>query len=188
MENKIFINDLRIENSVERDDRLDIEGFCCHFNTTNLNNEIVDAKSFDEFFQLRKEGKLSPALNYNHTDTIIGGIDDIETFKEGLYMTAHINKNVAICKDMIIPLILSNDISGLSTEGFIKNGWDGIVTNEDDSYYVKSFILTGVAVCAVPADWDARFSLSNYLNEYRQHKEEEKREIEKNTSKWYLIS
>lgn len=184
--NKIFINDLKIENAVETDSLLNIEGYCCHFNKTNLNMERVDEHSFDTFFEMYVEGKLVPKLNYNHTDTIIGGIDDFDTRKDGLYIKAHVNKNVAICKDMIIPNILSGDLNAFSTEGFIKDGYDGIVENKDGSYYVKDFLLTHVSVVSCPADWDAKFSLSNFINEYKAQKEEERKEIEKK-SKWYLF-
>ena len=186
--NTIFINNLKIENAVETDSLLNIEGYCCHFNRANLNQEVVDAHSFDTFFDMYVEGKLNPKLNYNHdSNYIIGGIDDFDVKKDGLYMKAHINKNVAICRDMIIPNILSGDLNTFSTEGYIKDGYSGIVENEDGSYYVKDFLLTAVGVVPTPADWDAKFTLTNFINEYKTHKEEEKKEIEKASSKWYLM-
>lgn len=184
---KIFINDFKIENAVEEDNFLAIEGYCCHYNKTNLNDERVDAHSFDTFFEMYVNNQLSPKLNYNHnSDYIIGSIDDFESMEDGLYMKARVNKNVAICKDMIIPNILSKTLDSFSTEGYIKNGYDGIIENKDGSYYVKDFLLTAVAIVPTPADWDAKFSLANYLQEYKAKKEEEKKEIEKK-SKWYLF-
>lgn len=185
MENRIYINNLKIENAVETDSLLNIEGYCCHFDRANLNMEIVNAKSFDTFFDMYVEGKLNPKLNYNHTDTIIGGIDDFDIKKDGLYMKAHVNKNVAICKDMIIPNILSGDLNSFSTEGYIKDGYNGIVENEDGTYYVKDFLLTAVGIVPTPADWDATFTLANYLKGYEEDKR--KRESEEQKRKWYLF-
>lgn len=160
---KIY-NNFRIENAVDGDNFLQISGMCTHWNIPNLNMEVVDANSFNAFFELYDEGKLKPSLNYNHSDLIIGGIDSIEKKEDGLFMTAHINKTVKDCTDSIIPNILAGDITGLSTEGFIKGGYDGVEFLEDGSYYVKNFILTAVAVVPNPADWQAEFSIKNYLN------------------------
>lgn len=184
---KIFINDLKIENAVDNDKFLAIEGYCCHFNKTNLNSERVDEHSFDTFFDMYVNNKLSPKLNWNHDNNlIIGSIDDLTAMKEGLYMKARINKDVAICRDMIIPNVLNHTLDSLSTEGYILGGYDGIVENSDGSYYVKDFCLTMVAITPTPADWDAKFTLSNFINEYKAKKEEERKEIEKK-SKWYLF-
>lgn len=161
---KIY-NNFVIENKVEEDDFLRIEGFCAHFGRPNLNNEIVDETSFDEFFGMYGSGKLTPALNWNHTDQIIGGIDAISKKESGLYMTARINKSVPVC-GMIVPNVLKGDITGLSTEGFVKNGWEGVVENGDGSYFVKDFILTAVAVTPTPADWDAKFTVRNYMKDF----------------------
>ena len=155
----------KIENAVEDDKFLNIDGYACHWNVRNLNDEIVDENSFDTFFQMYGDGKLKPALNYNHTDLIIGGIDTIERKDDGLFISCHLNKDVRECRDSIIPNILAGDITGFSTEGFIKNGFDGVDFNEDGSYYVRDFLLTAVAVVSTPADWDAQFSVKNYVNE-----------------------
>lgn len=182
----IFLNGLKIENAKNKENIIEIEGWACHFNRANLNKEIVDEKSFDKFFDMYKNGVLKPNLNYNHSDQLIGGIDDIVAMNEGLFMQAHLNKDVALVRDTIWPLIESDDLNSFSTEGYIDNGWKGIVENDDDTYYVKDFILLGVAIVANPADWDAKFTLKNYIDEYRTQKEAEKVEIEKQ-SKWYLI-
>ena len=159
----ILYNSFKIENALTEDEKLIINGSCAHFGVKNLNEEVVDANSFNEFFSLYDDGKLVPALNYNHTDQIIGGIDSIEKKDNGLFMTAHLNKNVPLC-DMLIPNILSGDISGLSTEGFVKNGVDGVEFLDEGGYYVKDFLLTAVAVVSTPADWNAQFTVRNYLN------------------------
>jgi len=102
---------------------------------------------------------------------------------EGLSMQAHLNKDVALVRDTIWPLIESGDIDSVSTEGFIDNGWNGIIENEDGSYYVKDFILLGVALVANPADWDAKFTFKNFLDENKARIELENAK----KSKWYLI-
>lgn len=183
----LYFNNIKIENHSETPDRLNIEGYICHFNRENLNSEMVDSNSFDTFFEMYGEGKLVPIVNYNHdSNQIIGGIDTIETRKDGLYMKAFLNRDVKINSDMIIPNILAGTISGFSTEGFIQDGWDGIVELESGGYYVKNFILTAVAVTATPADWDAKFSLSNFIKEYKEKKEKESEET-KNRLKWYQL-
>lgn len=154
----------KIENAVKEDNNLVISGMAAHYNVRNLNDEIVNADSFNEFFSLYNDGKLTPALNYNHTDTIIGGIDLIESREEGLWLQAHLNGNVAICRDMIIPCILGNELKSFSTEGFIRGGVDGVDFNDDGSYYVRNFMLTAVAVVSTPADADATFTVKNYLD------------------------
>lgn len=153
----------KIENAVTEDNNLVINGMAAHYNVRNLNDEIVDANSFNEFFSLYNEGKLTPALNYNHTDTIIGGVDLIESRKDGLWMQAHLNGNVAICRDMIIPCIMGNELNSFSTEGYIRDGVNGVDFNEDGSYYVRNFLLTAVAIVPTPADSDAKFTIKNYL-------------------------
>lgn len=183
----IFFNNIKIENHSETPERLNIEGYICHFNRENLNSEVVDLNSFDDFFEMYNEGKLKPIVNYNHdSNQIIGGVDTIETKENGLYMTAHLNRGVKINDDMIIPNILAGTINGFSTEGFIKDGYNGIVELENGGYYVKSFLLTAVAVTATPADWDAKFSLSNFIKEYKEQKNQVVEET-KNNLKWYQL-
>lgn len=167
---KIYIqNTFDIQNAVEDDKFLKIEGYACHFNQMNLNNQIVDGHSFDTFFDLYNGGKLKPALNYEHTKNVIGGIDSLSLNDTGIYMFAHLNKNVPMNAEMIIPNILMGDIKGFSTEGYIKGGYNGIV-ELDNGYYVKDFILTAVSVVSTPADWDAEFSLSNVFKGFEAWK------------------
>ena len=162
-------NNYQIHNAIETDDFLKIEGYCCHFNKMNLNKEVVDENSFNYFFSLYNDGKLTPRLNYNHTDAVIGGIDKIRVEYGGLYMYAHLNKNIPLNNEMIIPNILAGDIKSLSTEGFIKDGYNGIQEIEN-GYYVKNFVLTGVSVVSTPSDPDAKFSISNFFKEYEEWK------------------
>lgn len=173
MDKKILsLNKLcKIENAAVDGDVLRIGGYACHYDVTNLNSERVNAKSFDSFFCLYNEGKLKPRLNWEHTDTVIGGIDEIVSKENGLWINCHLNQGVKIVSDMIAPNILSGDLDSFSTEGYILNGYNGIVENaEDDSYYVKDFILTAVSIVRTPADWDAVFTVQNFIDEFKANK------------------
>lgn len=165
MENKLYIynNEFRIENAVKEDALLRIEGYCAHWNKANLNHEVVDYKSFDNFFEMYNAGKLRPALNYNHSADLIGGIDNLERTDTGLYIKCHLNRNISLVRDMVEPCIDAGDLTSFSTEGYVEGGWDGITELDNDNYYVKSFLLTAVAVVAVPADYEARFTVANIL-------------------------
>lgn len=174
MENQnIYFDTIRIENAVNTDGRLDIEGMACHFLQENLNGEVVDAKSFESFFTLYNSKKLRPRLNYNHTDQLLGAIDSLETRNDGLWMKAHLNTNIAVVRDTIAPCIMAGDINGLSTEGFVAGGYDSIVENKDGSYYVRDFMLTGVSVVSTPADWDATFTLANFIEKFAKARGDE---------------
>lgn len=176
--NNIYLStDLKFNSVTDIDGFLKIEGYGAHYGVVNLNNEIVDKNSFNEFFGMYNDGKITPKLNWNHDgDQIIGTIDDIISDNTGLYFTCSINKDVKICQENLIPNIEKGVIDSFSTEGFIKNGYDGVIINSDGSYYVKDFILTALAVCAVGADYNAKFRLANFL------KSEETRR-----NKWYML-
>lgn len=153
-----------ITNAVEDDNALHIEGYAAHYNRANLNREIVNASSFDAFFKLYNEGKLRPCLSYEHDNTlIIGAIDNLESKKDGLYMNAHLTRSVPLCQTLI-PNILAGNISSFSTEGMVLNGVDGIEYMDNGDYFVKDFMLTAVSVVNTPADWDAKFTVKNYLD------------------------
>lgn len=184
MENRIYLNGLGITKVTNTENFVNIEGFAAHFEKANLNREIVNAESFNDFFELYNAGKLRPRLNYEHTEQLLGGIDSLEIKDNGLYMKAHLNKNVKMVSDTILPLIESNDINSFSTEGFID--WNDIVENEDGSYFVKSFMLTGVSIVSCPADPDAKFSLNSFINEYLEKKKETVNQINKNL-KWFNL-
>ena len=160
--NIFYIDGMTITNSVESDSRLDISGYACHWNVANLNGEIVNKDSFNSFFSLYSNNRLTPSLTWEHLDTVIGGIDELSCDDAGLVMKAHINKDVKICNEMIIPNIIAGDINSFSTEGYILNGMNGI-TEKEDGYYVHDFILTAVSIVRTPADYDAKFTVKNYL-------------------------
>lgn len=166
--NNILLGNYRITNAIENDNKFEIEGYICHFGVANLNKEIVDKKSFDKFFQMMDNKQIKPKLNYNHSENIIGGINKIDVVEDGLFMKAYINRDVAIVRDMIEPNIRSGEIDSFSTEGYVPGGFNEIVVNNDGSYYVRNFIITSVAVVAIPADPNATFTLSNFIDEYRK--------------------
>lgn len=183
----IFLGQYKIDNAVQKDDNLEIEGFICHFGKANLNQEIVDSKSFDTFFNMMENKQIKPKLNYNHTDSLIGGIHDIISVDEGLYMSAYLNNNIALVRDMIAPSILAGELDSFSTEGYIQNGYDGIVENEDGSYYVKDFLLTAVAIVPTPADPNATFTLRNFIAEYKLQKRAEQEKLQKDSKIIFFI-
>lgn len=188
MENKIYLNnpidDLKFTNG---DDKLEIEGYACHWNRKNLNGEIVMKESFDTFFSAYSKGTIKPVLNHEHNnDKVIGGIDKLDRDDTGLYIIAHLNKNIPYVNDWLVPNIVAGDIKNLSTEGFPVGGYNSIRINEDKSYTVLDFMLTAVAIVNHPADVIADFSVRNYLQSMPTDDEEEvKEEIKK--SKWFLM-
>lgn len=166
--NKIYFdnNDLLITNAVNEDGFLRIEGTAAHFGSPNLNGEIVTAESFCNFFQLYNDGKLKPALNYNHDSTmLIGGIDSIYIKDNALCCSAHLNKDIAFCKDTLIPMVESGDIKSFSTEGYV--GYNDIEEREDGNYFAKNFMLTAIAIVSVPADYKSEFCIKNYFDEMK---------------------
>lgn len=185
MEQKVRIyNDLDVLACNSADDRLNIEGFAAHFGRKNLNGEIVFAESFNMFFEAYGKGQIKPVLNFEHQgDKQIGGIDEIVREKDGLYVRAHINRSIPYCAEWLIPNIMAGDINKLSSEGIIVGGRDGVTVNSDGSYTVMNFLLTAVAVVKHPADWDAEFTVANYLKTVPE--EEAREDIER--SKWYLL-
>lgn len=187
MENKYISQTFKIENTAKDEKGLKIEGYCAHYNQKNLNGELVDENTYKAFFNLYEDGKIKPHFNWNHTDMIIGGIDTIESKEKGLYITCHLNNDVAIVRDMIAPNIIAGDLDSFSTEESPLNGYEDIVKLENDGFYLKNAVLMGVAIVSVPADWSAKFTIANYLKELEIEMENNKKEIEKN-SKWYLLS
>lgn len=182
----IYINNpvdgLKFTNS---EDKLEIEGYACHWDKKNLNGEIVYRNSFDTFFTAYEKGSIRPVLNHEHDNSkVIGGIDELDRDETGLYIIAHLNKTIPYVNDWLAPNIMAGDIKNLSTEGFPVGGYDSIRVNEDKSYSVLDFMLTAVAIVNHPADTLADFSVRNYLN-MKPTEEEVKEEVVK--SKWYLF-
>lgn len=184
MENKIIYlqNDIKLINLKEDDGKMFLEGYACHFDKANLNSQIVNAKSFNTYFDLLKKNAISKAImNWEHNlDKQIGAIDTITTDEDGLFIEAHLNTEIPFVADWLVPNIKANDLTGLSTEGYVYGGLNGIIMNEDGSYYVKDMILTAVALTNNPADVEARFSLANAVNEWNLENAVKK-------SKWYFL-
>lgn len=167
-------------------DRIDIAGIACHWNKANLNAQIVTDRSFDTFLDYYNSGKLRPIVNYEHQyDKQIGLIDRIAKEADGLYIEGHLNCKIQYVNEWIRPLIESGDLKGLSTEGTVLNGHNGIIQREDGTYIVKDFILTAVAVTSTPADWNASLTVRNYIDEYAALQKPEE-EIAK--SRWYVFA
>lgn len=164
---RIYSPELTIQNASEDGNRLNIEGWAAHFNRANLNGEVTDKNSYNVYFQMRNEGKIRTLLNYEHTDTVIGDVDDIECKNEGLWVKCHLNKGVKINDEMIIPNVLAGTLNSFSTEGIVQGGYDGIVELDNGNFYVKNLILTSLSIVRTPADWDATFSVANFLQTHK---------------------
>lgn len=147
-------------------DLLIVEGYGCHFNTENGNGEIVTENSFADFFAELKNGGQMPYFNYQHNATdIIGGWDEIKADERGLYCRGHINKRVALVRDTVLPLIESGDLAGLSTEGYTMGWYD----EQNGIYHAEKFMLLGISLVSLPADFAAQMIVKNDL---RMRKEE----------------
>ena len=171
MENKFYIeNRFELANAAQEDGFLRIEGFCCHFDIRNLNDQVTDSKSFDAFFEMYNSGKLKPVMNYNHDpNQVIGGIDDVAVMDDGLYLQARLNMSVPLVRDMIAPNVMAGDINSFSTEGRTLNSpHEDLVPLANGGFYIRNFILTAVAVVTTPADPDAKFEIRNFFDEYRR--------------------
>lgn len=159
--NKLYTSgDIQINSIQEDDNFLRIKGYGSHHNVANLNRQITDAKSYDEFFRLYRENKIVPLLNYEHDPyTVIGTVDSVTCDDTGLYFECSVNKAVKICDEQIIPNIKAGVLKSFSTQGFVS--YDDIVENEETgNYYCRNFILTDLAVVAHPADWQSEFEVS----------------------------
>lgn len=184
MENKIIYlqNDIKLVNLKENDGKMFLEGYTAHWDKKNLNQQIVDKKSFSRFFNMLNSNEIGkPIVNWEHErDKQIGGIDVVNIEDEGLFIEAHLNTEIPFVSDWLVPNIKANDLTGLSTEGYVYGGIDGIIVNNDGSFYIRDFILTAVALTNNPADVEARFSLANAVQEWNIQKEIKK-------TKWYLM-
>ena len=146
--------------SSDNADLLIVEGYGCHFGTANGNGEIVTEASFADFFAELNNGGQMPYFNYQHMpDQIIGGWDEIRADEHGLYMRGHINKRVALVRDTVLPLIESGDLAGLSTEGYSMGWWD----DEANVWHAEKFLLLGVSLVSLPADFAAQMIVRNNL-------------------------
>lgn len=183
MEQKIrLFNDIDVLSYNSEDDKLRIEGFAAHFGKPNLNKEIVFAESFNMFFDAYDKGQIKPVLNFEHqSDKQIGGIDEISRDSDGLFIKAHLNTGIPYVSEWLVPNIMAGDVNKLSSEGIVIGGRDGIKVNQDGSYVVLNFMLTAVAIVKHPADWNAEFTVKNYMESLPPVEEAVK------ASKWYFL-
>lgn len=175
---RVILNEYCSINSFKEDKKsnlVTIEGYACHFNVANKNGEIVHEDSFTECLaEFKKEGRM-PIMNYNHNpEYLIGGWDEITVHKEGLYVKGHLNKDVALVRDTVLPLIKSGDLSGLSTEGFTC--FKDIEEDEKGNLRLNKFFLMGIAIVAMPADPKADVSIRNQWEKEKKEKIEKKEE------------
>lgn len=162
MENneKHILNAYRINRSERDGDTLKIEGYACHFGTVNGNGEVVNKESFDGFLEALKENDLKPTFNYNHNDDkVIGGWDSIAADETGLYVKGHLTMT-AFVRDELLPLIEAGDLSHLSTEGWANGHW----SEELNAFVCDEFLLCGIALVALPADFKAKADIHNHMN------------------------
>lgn len=162
------LNALKLEkNDIQREDDdkyIHIKGYGCHFGVINKNGEMVNEESFASFFKDLEAGSLMPVLNYQHQpDKIIGCWDKITADETGLLCEGRIFRDVQLVKDTIEPLMNGGALDSLSTEGWVTD-WE-IIEKEDGSMYLfaKEFVLTGISLVALPADFDARIDTENAL-------------------------
>lgn len=183
---------IRLYNNIDtitfnaEEDKMNIAGYACHFGTRNLNGELCFKETFNQFFEAYKEGKVRPILNFDHqNDKQIGMIDAIDADATGLYVMAHINRNIPWCRDWLIPNIEMGDIKSFSTELAVIGGRNGVKINDDGTYDVLAAHLIGCAVVQHPADYRSEFTVKNYLDSLPKEEEDVKEEL--NKSKWYLF-
>ncbi len=153
----------------DNSDLLIVEGYGCHFNAVNGNGEVVTAESFRDFFDELKNGRQMPYFNYQHNpEAIIGGWDSIEADDKGLVCRGHLNKRVALVRDTVLPLVESGDLAGLSTEGYAMGWYD----EELDVWHAERFMLLGISLVSLPADFAAEMVVKNKMQAMRRGNDE----------------
>lgn len=179
---KLSLNGIALDRKErnEGENLIRIGGYAAHFGKVNGNGEIVTEDSFRNFFEMLQEGGQMPMLTYNHnSDLLIGGWDKITADDKGLYAEGHINADVALVRDTILPLMESGDLNGLSTEGWYD--WNTASVNDDGSVNIADYALTAISLVALPADFAAKVESRNALKLERETTSEENTENENNT-------
>lgn len=169
--NIINLNGIRFEYAApkEGDNLQRIAGYVCKWNETNANGWNIRPGAFDKSLAAFSEQGLKPRLDYEHDfSAVIGGIDSLESDDKGLYIVAHLNTDVALVRDTVLPLMKSGDLNFFSSE-FIT---DEAEWSEDGNYVlVQSATLVGVAVVSLPADSGAEAYLASYRPQPKEEKE-----------------
>lgn len=183
---KIF-NSVNLSNTLEvpEDNKIFIEGYAMHFNTVNMNGEMVIPGAFDEFFEILKDKKNMPIFDVFHQqDNIIGAWTDIRQDETGLWVEGFLDLDVQYVRDNIAPLVRNGALSNLSTEMWIS--FDDIEQKEDH-YIVKKAMLTGISLVSIGADMDTRFTIKNALEEPKDEKNISENNIAEPKSKNVLL-
>lgn len=167
----INLNGIRFEYSApkEGENLQRIAGYVCKWNETNANGWNIRPGAFDKSLKDFREKGLKPRLDYEHDfSSVIGGIDVLENDEKGLYIEAHLNTEVALVRDTVLPLMKSGDLNFFSSEFFT----DEAEWSEDGNYVlVQSATLVGVAVVSLPADSGADAHLASFKPKKTEEKE-----------------
>ena len=167
-----------------------IKGYAVHFDRPNLNGEVVNERSFKQCLKKYEKIGQYPMLNFNHDSTKpVGAIKSMTTDKEGLFIEAEINEELAR-EYGIKDLIEDGTIEAFSTEGYYD--FDTTKFNDDGTYTANDFHITAVAIVPNPADPQAKFTHNSrklsFFGKEVEPKHEEKDANNKTTNQLiYLI-
>lgn len=169
-----ILNSINLANTLEvpEDEKIYIEGYAMHFNTVNMNGEMVRPGAFDEFFNLLKEKNNMPFFNAFHKqDLLIGAWTNIRQDENGLWVEGYLDLNIQYVRDNIAPLVRNGALSNLSTEGFVDYN---DIEDMGDHYIVNKMILTGISLVPIGADMDTKIVLKNSIDPEENENPEEK--------------
>lgn len=170
---KLSLNAIKIEKKErsEGSNLIRIAGYAAHFGKANGNGEVVTEDSFKRFFDALQAGGQMPMLTYNHdSNLLIGGWDVLRADETGLYAEGHINADVAIVRDTILPLMESGDLNGLSTEGWYD--WNTAEITDEGAVKINDYALIAISLVALPADFAAKVESRNAMELKRQSSSE----------------
>ena len=166
-----ILNSINLHNTLEipEDNKIYIEGYCCHFNQVNMNGEMVRPGAFDEFFKLLQDKKNMPMMNAFHkSDLIIGVWTDIRQDENGLWVEGYVDLNIKQVADNLAPLIRTGGLNNLSTEGWVSYN---DIEEAEDHYIVNKMILTGISLVPIGADMDTKFTIQETPKSDENHNE-----------------
>lgn len=167
----IHLNGIKFEYSEPEGDGIQrIAGYVCKWNETNANGWNIAPGAFDASLSAFSDDGLKPRLDYEHDfAAVIGGIDSLEDDGKGLKVTAHLNTEVALVRDTVLPLMKSGDLRYFSSEFIADDAqWD----DDLEAVRVNAATLVGVAVVSLPADPGA----AAWLAAYKPKKKTEERD------------
>lgn len=172
---KIVLNTLSIDKVQQVDENLvKIIGYGARFGMANGNGLRFDENCFTPFIEKAEESGMRPYFNYQHNaEKIIGGWDSITFDENGMLCEGHLNTDVAFVRDEVLPLVMSGDLKGLSTEGFIEDA----EVLDDDTLLVKSFTTLGISLVSLPADFGATMSLNSLKERFAKKEDNNTEEV-----------